>query len=485
MVIMKRIPALVALLVVAGAAFLAGTWYAGRARVGGGAERKILYYVDPMNPALTSDKPGVAPCGMPLEPVYADEDPSVRSAATKLAAMPPGTVRIGPEKQQLIGVRIGEVEKKPLSYTLRMTGRVAVDETRLYRVTTVTEGWVRELTSATTGSFVRKNQVLGAYYSQEVQGPQQAYLYALEALDRFVESGTATPEQIALNKKNVQNARQALRNLGMGEVQLDEIAVTRKASPNILIRAPADGIILQRNITMGQQFDRTLDLFLIADLSKVWILADAFEGDAQHLLPGSAATVIHPVFGKSFPGRVSDVPPVFDTASRTLKVRLVVDNPGSVLRPDMFVDVELPITAPDSLIVPMDAVLDSGSAKTVFVDRGEGFLEPRSVETGWRVGDQVQIVSGLMPGERIVVSGNFLIDSESRMKAAVGGMTGPTSKDPICGMDVDEASARAEGRTSEYEGRAYFFCGPGCKQSFDKKPASFLKGSASHGRTHD
>jgi Cu(I)/Ag(I) efflux system membrane fusion protein len=378
-----------------------------------------------------------------------------------------------------------------------MTGRVAVDETRLFRVTTVTEGWVRDLSPKTTGSFVRKDEILGSYYAQEVQGPQQAYLYALEAQDRIAGSGSATQDQVELNQKNVRNTRQALKNLGMGEAQLDEIAATRKVSPNVELRAPADGIVLERNVTKGQQFDRTLDLFVIGDLSRVWVLADAFEGDAGHVEPGFAATVVHPVLRKSFAARVSDVPPVFDPASRTLKVRLVVDNPGAVLRPDMFVDVELPVRAPDSPVVPVDAILDSGAAKTVFVDRGGGFFEPRAVETGWRAGDQVQVVSGLVPGERIVVSGNFLIDSESRMKAAVGGPGRATAKDPICGMDVDEARARAEGLTSEHRGRTYFFCARGCKESFDEDPASHVEeragrpapraagGQATPGSTHD
>jgi len=472
MLIVKKIAVPIALVIVAILAFLAGSWYAGRSQgdVGAG-ERKVLYYVDPMNPALTSDKPGIAPCGMPLEPVYADEDPGARAAAKKLGSLPAGTVRIGSEKQQVIGVRLGEVEKKPLSYELRLTGKVAADETRLFRVTSVTEGWVRELSPATTGSFVKKDDVLASYYAQEVQGPQQAYLYALEALDRFKSSGSATPDQIALNEKNVLNTKQALKNLGMGDSQLDEIGRARKASPNVQVRAPASGIVLERNVTLGQQFDRTLDLFVVADLSRVWVLADAFEGDAAHLAPGAAVSVFHPVFKRRFPGRVGEVPPVFDASSRTLKVRLVVDNPGNVLRPDMFVDVDLPVSVPETLVVAADAVLDAGTSKTVFVDRGEGFFEPRSVETGFRVGDQVQIVSGLMPGEKIVVSGNFLIDSESRMKAAMGGMAQPTSKDPICGMDVDEAKARSEGRTSEHQGRTYFFCNPRCKQTFDKDPA--------------
>jgi len=475
---MKKISAAILLLLVAVVFFALGVRVAGRreAAPSGDAVRKVLYYVDPMNPALTSDKPGIAPCGMPLEPVYADDEGAPGAGAPKPGSLPPGTVRVGLEKQQLIGVRIGTVETKPLAYTLRLTGRVAPDETRIYRVTSVTEGWIRELSPATTGSFVRKDQVLGAYYSQEVQGPQQAYLYALDALDRFIASGTATPEQIALNQNNVRTNKQALRNLGMGDPQIEEIAQTRKASPNVQIRAPADGIILERNVTLGRQFDRTLDLFVIADLSRVWVLADAFEGDARYLTPGSTATVVHSVFERTFPARVSDVPPAFDAASRTLKVRLIVNNPGSVLRPDMFVDVELPVRAPDSLVVPVEAVVDSGSVKRVFVDMGGGFFEPRTVETGGRLGDQVRIVSGLMPGERIVVSGNFLIDSESRMKTAVGSMTSPRSKDPVCGMEVDETAARSEGRTTEFDGRTYFFCAPRCKESFEKDPSSFLKG---------
>ena len=170
--------------------------------------------------------------------------------------------------------------------------------------------------------------------------------------------------------------------------------------------------------------------------------------------------------------RVLNVPPQFDPASRTLKVRLEADNPGYALRPDMFVDVEFPIQLPPAITVPVDAVLDSGLRKTVFVDRDNGFFEPRKVETGWRFGDRVEIVKGLMPGERIVTSGTFLLDSESRMKMAAAGMSKSTearsAKDPVCGMDVDESKAKAAGRISEYRGKAYYFCTDQCKQQFDR-----------------
>jgi Cu(I)/Ag(I) efflux system membrane fusion protein len=180
---------------------------------------------------------------------------------------------------------------------------------------------------------------------------------------------------------------------------------------------------------------------------------------------------------------VSNVLPQFDAASRTLKVRLEMENPGYLLKPDMFVDVEFPVQLPAAITVPVDAVIDSGLRNTVFVDRGNGFFEPRQLETGWRLGGQIEVTRGLMEGERIVVSGTFLIDSESRMKAAAAGMQAAAqvaqapqrARDPVCGMEVDVASAKAAGRMSEYRGKTYYFCMDQCKISFRKKPEQYLK----------
>ena len=179
------------------------------------------------------------------------------------------------------------------------------------------------------------------------------------------------------------------------------------------------------------------------------------------------------MLGRRFPARVSDVPPVFDPSSRTFRVRLLVDNPGTVLRPGMFVDVELPVRAEGVLAVPVDAVLDSGSRKTVFVDRGGGYFEPRTVETGRRFGEDVEVLEGLMAGEKIVVSGNFMVDSESRMKAALSGMTPARAKDPVCRMQVDEAGARAQGLFLELGGKAFYFCSAECKEAFSREPARY------------
>jgi len=391
------------------------------------------------------------------------------------SSLPPGTVRISPEKQQMIGVRIGEVEKTSGSHTLRTLGRVAVDENRIYRVIIPTEGWVREILGGTTGSVVQKDQLLAYYYSRDLFAPQQAYFYAINAQERFKKEGMDTPQQTSSSNVQIRSAEDNLLALGMGEIQLKEIARTRQATREIAIRAPATGLVLQRNIFPGQRFDRGTEWYRIADLSRVWVLADAFENEAEYFKPGTRARVSLPYQKKVFAATILDIPPQFDIASRTLKVRLEVDNPGFLLRPDMLVDVEFLVTLPPAITVPADAVLDSGLKKTVFVDQGNGLFEPREVETGWRFGNRVEIVKGLKPGERIAIAGNFLIDSESRLELAAAGMVGTTVKDPVCRADVSLNKAEKAGRKSVYKGKTYYFTSNECKERFDKNPDRYVK----------
>ena len=216
------------------------------------------------------------------------------------------------------------------------------------------------------------------------------------------------------------------------------------------------------------------ELFRIADLSRVWILVDVFERDASLVHADQPVKVELPTQGKTFTATVSKTLPQFDNITRTLKLRLEADNPDFTLKPDMFVDVELPLSLAETVVVPAEAVLDAGLRQTVFVDRGNGYFEPRNVHIGSRVGDQVQVVQGLMPGERIVISGNFLLDSESRMKLAAAGVQGMPLTDPVCGMTVDEGKAKAAKRVSEYQGKTYGFCSDGCKKRFDADPAKYL-----------
>jgi membrane fusion protein, copper/silver efflux system len=256
----------------------------------------------------------------------------------------------------------------------------------------------------------------------------QTFLLNLGAEDRFKKSaadGSPEAQSLPATAANLQQRVQQLQNLGMSILQMEEIKRTRQVPDSINIVSPTDGFVLARNVSPGQKFERGAEWFRIANLDRVWILADVHENDAQYLRPGSRATVSLPHQGRTFTARVSAALPQFDGASRTLKVRLQVDNPGYILRPDMFVDVELSVVRAPALVVPAEAVFDSGLSRTVFVEREVGVFEPRPVETGWRSDDGVEIVSGLRPGERIAVSGNFLIGSESRLKEAVAGVPAP------------------------------------------------------------
>ncbi|HEY6000057.1 MAG TPA: efflux RND transporter periplasmic adaptor subunit [bacterium] len=453
-------------------AFAAG-WLASR---GGGhagpGGRRILYYVDPMNPSFRSPGPGTAACGMPLEPVYED-GPS--PGASPSAAAPPGAVTVRADRLQLIGVAREPVQAAVRRTTLRLVGTVTPDETRLFRVTAATSGRIREMGTATTGSFVEKGAVLGAYYTSEILIPQQNFLRMYDTYQTIQQGGTNPYDslqgggQLATYWRNVDVGRQALMNLGMTAEQIEEITKTRQPSYLVQMRAPAAGIVTSRNVSLGQSFDAREDLFTIADLGSVWVLADVFEGQEEYLRPGTRAVVTQSGTGRRLAAVVSAVPPRFDATTRTLKVRLDVVNPRFVLRPDMLVDVELPVEVGPAIFVPKSAVLDSGTRRIVFVEQTPGVFVPRPVRTGRRLGELVEIAGGLMEGETMVTSGNFLLDSESRMRAAstpVGG----AALDPICGMEVDETKARAQGLVSEHAGSSWFFCSARCKEAFLRDP---------------
>jgi YHS domain-containing protein/multidrug efflux pump subunit AcrA (membrane-fusion protein) len=460
----------VLLLVILLVAFLLGSWY-GRGNVAKSKDssgRRILHYVDPMNPAHTSPEPGLAPCGMKMEPVYAEGE----GGEVPPSSLPPGSVKITSEKQQIIGVRLGVVAKTPWSYTLRALGRVEVDETRIYRLNVASNGFIRHIYANSTGSLVMKGDPLVTYYNSEIFTEQSRFISSLSFFDQR-DRASFSPVQASANTKSLDTVLKNLESLGMGKTQIEELIRTRKPMHEIILQAPATSFILARNVSPKLKFERGFELYKLADLSRVWILADLFGNEAQYVRPKDQAKVSLPDQQKVFQATVSDVLPQVDPATRTLKVRLEADNPGYALRPDMFVDVEFSINLPPAITVPADAVLDSGLKKTVFVDRGNGFFEPRRVETGQRLGEQTEIVQGLKPGERIVISGNFLIDSESRMRLAAAGMFGEVTKDPVCGLNVDESKAKSAGFQSNFKDRTYSFCSEGCKQHFEKNPGRY------------
>jgi YHS domain-containing protein len=439
-----------------GVGFLAGgAWWSlstPSPKAAAGAHR-ILYYHDPMHPAYKSDKPGIAPdCGMQLEPVYSDEEEAPAGPADGSSA-PPGAVRISTEKQQLIGVRVEEVRSAGREEDLRILGRVVADEARLYKVNAGADGLIREVGSPTTGSLVKKDEMLATYFTND--------------------SVTFRNQQNYLNLLNITGdmaladfARDTLKLAGLSDAQVQEMARTKKLTSTYQITSPVTGFVLTRNVSAGQRFDKGFEFYRIADLSSVWVVASVFENDARLLRSVSGATVRY--LGRSFPTRMSTVLPEFDPNTRALKVRLEVANAGYELRPDMFVDVDFKVNVRSAIVAPVGAVMDTGLRKAVFVDRGNGFFEPRKVETGARLGDSVIITSGLAPGEKIVVSGNFLIDSESRLQFAA---TPAGVRDPVCGMQVDLSKpARYQ---AAYNGTTYNFCSESCKTKFVANPAMY------------
>jgi Cu(I)/Ag(I) efflux system membrane fusion protein len=359
------------------------------------------------------------------------------------ASLPPGAVKISRQKQQMIGVQIGVVEESAFTKTLRLLGRVAPDETRIVKVKAAVDGITLEVSpSTTTGSMVQKGDRLASYYSPDIYAAEQGYLIAVSS-DRYKSN-----LQVQVNESR-------LKFLGMTQSQVDELKKTGYIDETIILCAPVEGFVLARDVSPEQRFLKGDELYRLAQLDRVWVYTDVYEDEARYVQPHAAAKVWHPQLGNEFQAEISDVLPLFDAATRTLKVRLEVDNPEFLLKPDMFVDIELPVTLPSAVTVPADAVLDSGLKKTVFVDRGKGFFEPREVETGWRFDNRVEIKKGLKPGERIAVSGNFLIDSESKLQLAAEGIYQNLCKDPVCGTEVSVNKALKAGRKSSYKGKTY------------------------------
>ena len=386
------------------------------------AAHVVLYYVDPMHPSYRSNKPGIAPdCGMDLEPVYAEDAARMMPAASE---SPAAGRSIDAATQQLYGIRLEKVQMNSGQGTIRVFGRVAPDQTRVYRVNMGTDGFVKETMDDAVGNFVKKNQHLAVIYSPEFLAVVGGYLSANErgvspgAGDRAATGGAKDPAPQSLNATSASARADRLRNLGMSEVQIEELRETRKIPEDVYVVSPTDGFILSRSVSAGMRFDRQSEFYSVADLSHVWIEAQVFGKDASAIRPGTMAKVTLSDTGEAFTARVSNVLPEVDPVTRTLKLRLEADNPKFALRPEMFVNVEIQVALPQGLTVPAEALLDSGLSKRVFVEAAEGKFESRDVETGWRLGDRVQVVKGLKEGEKVVAAGTFLVDSESRLEMA-------------------------------------------------------------------
>src|SRR4051812_19827189 len=373
---------------------------------------RILYYRNPMGLPDTSPVPKKDSMGMDYIPVYENE-------------AEPGVVTVAPGKLQLLGVRTAPVERRPaLARTVRATATVAFDERRLAVVTTKVAGWIEKLDVAATGERVQRGQPLAWIYSPELVAAEEEFLLAAG-----VPHGGGHGDAGAL-------ATAALRRLRALDVPEDEIVRLRrsgKVSRTIAVRAPADGVVIEKPVVAGMRIGAGEPLYKTADLSTVWLIAEVAEGDLGFVRPGERSRATAVSFpGRTFDGVVDFIYPTVARETRTARVRIVVPNRDLALRGDMYASVEIdaPTGRGASLVIPDSAVLDTGARQIVLIELGEGRFAPRAVKIGARGDGYVQILEGVQEGERVVVGANFLIDAESNLRSALEGFAAGSQGSP-------------------------------------------------------
>jgi membrane fusion protein, copper/silver efflux system len=385
----------------------------------GAAVRKPLYYRSPMDPKVRSDKPAKDTMGMDFVPVYADDLPQDAASVLGRAA-----VTLSAERRQLLGVQSEEIHHGPLARVLRTVGRVAVDERRLHHIHTKYDGYVEHLYVDFTGKYVERGEHLLSIYSPELVATQQEYLLAYDARKRMGASGISSVAQGSLDL--LEAARQRLLLWDMRDEDIAALERAGKVSRTVDLHSEVAGFVVQKMAFHGMRVTPADTLFDIADLSRVWVLADIYESDLPLVRAGMRGELSVPYLpGRSWRGPVTYVNPTVEEKTRTVKVRIELANEGQQLKPDMFADVRLLADLGTGLSVPESAVIDSGGRRLVFIDRGSGRFEPREVTLGVRAGAGFQVISGLDDGERVVTSANFLLDSESSLRGALAGMATP------------------------------------------------------------
>jgi len=384
----------------------------------GGAQP--LMWRNPMNPAVTSPKPSRDSMGMDYIPVCAED-----AAASNVSA---GTVRIDPATTQDIGVRLTTAVQKTLSRNITTVGRVTFDETRLVTLHPKVDGWVDKLFVDKTGESVKQNTMLLAFYSPELVATQEEYLLALSNWQQLRDSPYPDIREGA--KRLLDSSLDRLRFFDVPEHQILELQRTHKVRKDMHIHAPAAGIVTRIGVREGARVTPASELYQIADLSWVWVLADLYEYEIPWVKLGDRARLsIGSLPGHDFTGRITYIYPYLDAKTRTNKVRIEFDNREGLLKPDMFGDVEIDTRSTRSgVFVPREAVLITGKQAHLFVQAGAGHFEPRTVRTGIAADGMVQILSGVKAGEQVVSSGQFLIDSESSIREAAAKMLAPKAQ---------------------------------------------------------
>ncbi|BDG07910.1 efflux RND transporter periplasmic adaptor subunit [Anaeromyxobacter paludicola] len=387
------------------------------APAGGAAGRKVKLYRSPMDPKQTSPTPRKDEMGMDYLPVYEDE--LAGEGGPKADGL--ATVTIDPSRQQLIGLATAEVTRGQVGSSWRTVGRVAIDETHVHHVNVKVNGYVERIYVDFIGKPVKRGDPLFSIYSPELMSAQSEYLLARGTRAALAEGG-ASP---AGGDELVAAARARLRLWDVPDSEIRELERTGKPQKDLLLVSPMAGVVTAKSVVHGMRVNAGDMPYEITDLSEVWVLADAYEGDLARLHVGMPASFRLTAFpDRQFKGKVAFIDPVLDPKTRTAKVRLAFANPKGELRPEMFGEVTLESAPREGLRVPSDAVIDSGAQKVVFVALGDGKFQPRPVELGAASGDQVEVAKGLSEGEKVVIRANFLVDSESRLRASLAAMGG-------------------------------------------------------------
>lgn len=378
------------------------------------APRKLLYYRNPMGLPDTSPTPKKDPMGMDYIPVYEGEEPAAEPGSTAL-------VKISTEKVQKLGVRTEAAAMRPLGRTVRAAGRVEPDERRMSMISPKFEGYVERLHVNATGQPVAKGQPLFEVYSPELVSAQREYAIAVQGAQAMKEAGS---ESAAGMKQLADSALARLRNWDLSADDVAALARSGETKRTVTLRSPVSGIVTEKKAFQGMRFMPGEALYQVTDLSSVWVVADVFEQDIGLVKSGAKASVTLPAYpGQTFSGTITYVYPTLKAETRTVPVRIELANPKQLLKPAMFAQVDVQLGgAAAVLTVPDSAVIDSGKRQIVLVRRGEGRFEPREIRTGSRGDNLVEVLDGLKAGEEVVVAANFLIDAESNLKAAIGGL---------------------------------------------------------------
>ncbi len=432
---MKRTNSMVAVvLAVAAVAAGIGYWWGGAEDSGQKAvsvaqlARKILYYRNPMGLPDTSPIPKKDSMGMDYVPVYeGGEEPGGGQAASPFATSAgSGQVVISVEKVQKLGVKTERAAMRMLDKTIRVVGRVEVDERHIHNIAPKFEGWIEKLHVKSAGEPVRKGQALFDVYSPELVSAQREYAIAVQGVAALKDADGDTRQSM---QKLADASLLRLKNWDISEQQVKELAISGTARRSLTFHAfhtPANGIVLEKKALEGMRFMPGEVLYQIADLSSVWVIADVFEQDIGLVQVGSKAQVkLNAYPDKPFEGVVSLVYPTLNAATHTVPVRMEIANPKGLLKPAMFASVEIQVAGKgDVLTVPVSAVIDSGTRQIVLVQLAPGRFEPRAVRLGSRGENYVEVLEGVADGEQVVISANFLIDAESNLKAALSGLGG-------------------------------------------------------------